>query len=183
MSSSTMGVCVFLRNASRRSATSGCIKSSSRLSAPGSPVTALDSADAIHRAMSCRAGKGRFYHRRRLAGIKIMDGSVGIEHRNAFGGEQFGGLAFAHADRAGEADDKRLSHGLSALSPAYRGVLVSPQASCGPFRRKKPRKDGTAWCISMPRPSIALWPRAARVFQQPGLQRIIDDIADGSVFR
>jgi hypothetical protein len=40
-----------------------------------------------------------------------MGHGIGIEHRHAFGGEQLGGLAFAHADRAGKADDKGLIGG------------------------------------------------------------------------
>ena len=81
----------------------------------------------IHHATLGGARIGRLDHRRCFAGIKFMDHRIGVEHRNAFGGEQLGGLAFAHADRAGQADDKGpvfVIYRQPAPSPAPRATPV-----------------------------------------------------------
>ena len=68
-----------------------------------------------------------------------MNDGIGVEYRNAFGGKEFGGFAFAHADRAGQADDKGLIAGHAVPYQRSR----RPASTSG-FTPKKASKDGTA---------------------------------------
>ena len=65
---------------------------------------------------------------------------VGVMHRHAFGGEKPGGLAFAHADGAGQPDDKRA---LLAMSQRLFQTLPQSGVTLG-LTPKKASKDGAA---------------------------------------
>lgn len=90
-----------------------------------------------------------------------VDFGIGIEQRHAQAAQRRRGIAFAHADRPGEAEDDHRTPA-SVVRTAARSSRVTRTGL--PNQASKP---GLPWCSSMPSPSTVRSPRRLAAARSP----------------
>ncbi len=109
---------------------------------------------AIDLAVCGRAGKCRLDRGNGGSLVEPVYLRIRIADGNAECAQPAGHRGLAHADGAGEADDE---HQRPSMSATIRARSSGVTSGVTPNHLAKP---GTAWCSSMPRPSMAESPRS-----------------------